>query len=127
MKIEWLKDAVGGNRYGNCNQCGISTNDTEELRRVRFANTSIVLCQECGELVSDMLSKHFSKSEDDVNEMKRCPICCKKVFRSNMNYTRDCHGITFRLVCSRCYPKIMQNGYDGEYYTEEDEQIEMED
>lgn len=34
------------------------------------------------------------------------------------------HGIPFRLVCDRCYQRIMSKGYDGEYYTEADEQIE---
>ena len=32
--------------------------------------------------------------------------------------------IPFRLVCDRCYQRIMSKGYDGEYYTEADEQIE---
>ncbi|MFR1310814.1 MAG: hypothetical protein ACLSCO_19310 [Gallintestinimicrobium sp.] len=41
-----------------------------------------------------------------------------------MYFTKDCHGIPFRLVCDRCYQRIMSKGYDGEYYTEADEQIE---
>ena len=41
-----------------------------------------------------------------------------------MGFTRDCHGITFRLVCWECYDKVMAKGYDGAYYTEADEQIE---
>jgi hypothetical protein len=41
-----------------------------------------------------------------------------------MLFTHDCHGITFRLVCWECYQKVMAKGYDGEYYTDADEQIE---
>lgn len=41
-----------------------------------------------------------------------------------MIFTRDCHGITFRLVCLGCYDKVMYKGYDGEYYTEADECID---
>ena len=41
-----------------------------------------------------------------------------------MDFTYDCHGIPFRLVCFECYDKIMdEKGYDGEYYTELDENI----
>ena len=41
-----------------------------------------------------------------------------------MEFTRDCHGITFRLVCFDCYEKLMEKGYDGQYYTEADECID---
>ena len=42
-----------------------------------------------------------------------------------MERTYDCHGIPFRLVCSDCHEKIMEDpGYDGEYYDEMDERIE---
>lgn len=41
-----------------------------------------------------------------------------------MIYTKDCHGITYRLVCFRCYEKLMAKGYDGEYYSEADECID---
>ena len=53
-----------------------------------------------------------------------CPVCEKEVLRRYMDFTRDCHGIPFRLVCFNCYSRLMENGYDGEYYTEADEQIE---
>ena len=55
-----------------------------------------------------------------------CPICGKLVEREFMSFTRDCHGITYRLVCNLCYERIMGSdpGYDGEYYDELDEQIE---
>lgn len=53
-----------------------------------------------------------------------CPICNKQVDREEMSWTTDCHGITFRLVCNACWDKIMEEkGYDGEYYTEADENI----
>ena len=54
-----------------------------------------------------------------------CPICEKEVMRYDMQFTNDCHGIPFRLVCDDCYEKIMEEkGYDGEYYTELDECID---
>lgn len=56
-----------------------------------------------------------------MNDPRICPVCDKEVERADMYYTRDCHGITFRLVCESCYEKLMAKGYDGEYYTEADE------
>ena len=55
------------------------------------------------------------------NDIRTCPVCGKEVDRADMNFTRDCHGITYRLVCWKCYEKLMEKGYDGEYYTEADE------
>lgn len=48
----------------------------------------------------------------------------KEVERSEMEFTKDCHGIPFRLVCWDCWDQLMAGGYDGEYYDELDEQIE---
>ncbi len=31
-----------------------------------------------------------------------CPVCGKAFQREDMLFTRDCHGITFRLVCFDC-------------------------
>lgn len=59
--------------------------------------------------------------EEDI---RICPVCEKMVPRSEMNFTRDCHGIPFRLVCWDCYDELMEKGYDGEYYTEFDECID---
>jgi len=54
-----------------------------------------------------------------------CPICGKIVSREYMEFTRDCHGIPFRLVCVDCYDKIMDgDGYDGQRYDENDENID---
>lgn len=57
-------------------------------------------------------------------DMRICPCCQQEVARRDMDFTRDCHGITFRLVCFSCYAELMAKGYDGEYYDESDEQIE---
>ena len=58
-------------------------------------------------------------------DLRECPVCGKEVKREDMTFTHDCHGIPFRLVCIDCYDKIMEEkGYDGEYYTSADEQIE---
>ena len=59
-----------------------------------------------------------------IEDIRMCPVCEREVDRRDMNFTRDCHGITFRLVCNDCYDRLMENGYDGEYYDELDECIE---
>lgn len=61
-------------------------------------------------------------------DIRTCQECKKQVERSEMDWTRDCHGIPFRLVCGTCFRKIMHSGkrYDGCYYTEADERIEPE-
>lgn len=56
-----------------------------------------------------------------MKDLRECACCNKQVERNDMQFTRDCHGIPFRLVCLDCYDKIMDKGYDGEYYTELDE------
>ena len=40
-----------------------------------------------------------------------CPVCKGEFLREDMTFTRDCHGITFRLVCFGCYEKVMAKGY----------------
>ena len=57
-----------------------------------------------------------------------CPECNKEFPRADMEQTKDCHGITFRLVCFSCWKKIMRSkkGYDGEYYDERDENLDYE-
>lgn len=67
------------------------------------------------------MSKDWT-SEDMPN--LTCPVCGKEFQREDMVFTRDCHGITFRLVCFDCYDKVMEKGYDGAYYTEANECIE---
>lgn len=55
----------------------------------------------------------------------RCPVCGKDFSRKEMEFSMDCHGIPFRLVCFSCLDYIYETkGYDGEYYTEADENIE---
>lgn len=60
----------------------------------------------------------------EERDIRTCPVCEHEVDREDMYFTKDCHGIPFRLVCDRCYQRIMSKGYGGEYYTEADEQIE---
>ena len=60
----------------------------------------------------------MNEYEDD------CRVCqeCEKLFpRHEMSWSYDCHGITFRLLCSECWERVMKKGYDGEYYDECDE------
>lgn len=57
-------------------------------------------------------------------EQIQCPICGKWFDRQDMEFSRDCHGITFRLLCYDCLEEVYSTkGYDGEYYTEADENI----
>jgi hypothetical protein len=56
--------------------------------------------------------------------MRHCQCCEREVPRDDMQFTHDCHGITYRLVCMDCYWKLMAKGYDGEYYDEADECID---
>lgn len=60
----------------------------------------------------------------EEKDIRICPVCNKEVERNDMNFTRDCHGITFRLVCNDCWEKLMEKGYDGQYYSEADECID---
>ena len=56
-----------------------------------------------------------------MSDIRTCPVCGREVERNDMTFTKDCHGIPFRLVCYDCYDELMEKGYDGEYYTELDE------
>lgn len=56
-----------------------------------------------------------------MKDLRECACCNKEDERNEMQFTRDCHGIPYRLVCLDCYDKLMDKGYDGEYYTELDE------
>jgi len=54
-----------------------------------------------------------------------CPECGREVSRDYMDFSHDCHGIPFRLLCLDCIEKIENGrGYDGQYYTELDENID---
>lgn len=58
----------------------------------------------------------------EEKDMRICPVCNKEYDRKDMNFSRDCHGITYRLLCFDCLEKIYEEkGYDGEYYDEADE------
>ena len=60
-----------------------------------------------------------------MTDMKHCPECGKLFYRHEMDFSRDCHGIPFRLLCFDCLDKIAEEkGYDGQYYTEVDENID---
>lgn len=74
----------------------------------------------------DFGSNGRNETEEELLErgLRICPICGTWHYREEMQFSIDCHGIPFRLVCMDCWQKIMdENGYDGEYYTEFDENI----
>lgn len=83
-------------------------------------------CDQCEELKAERRKrkKENTQMQSEEKDVRVCPVCRKEVEREDMIFTRDCHGIAFRLVCFDCYKKLMQKGYDGEYYNESDEQIE---
>lgn len=60
-----------------------------------------------------------------MTEMCHCPECGGVFYRHEMSFSIDCHGIPFRFLCKDCIEKIeKEKGYDGEYYTEADENID---
>lgn len=87
--------------------------DTCVHKYIRLDNTKTCNRQEAG-----------LGCEYQERELRTCPVCGGEVYRDEMLYTKDCHGITFRLVCWNCYNRLMEKGYDGEYYDEADEQID---
>ena len=54
-------------------------------------------------------------------DLRICKNCDKEFEREDMPFTTDCQGIAYRLVCYKCYDKLMAKGYDGQYYDERDE------
>lgn len=77
--------------------------------------------QSFAECLQHSITNERSKKMSEDIDIRECPVCGKKVSRDDMYYTRDCYGITFRIVCWKCYEKLMEKGYDGERYTELDE------
>ena len=89
---------------------------------LKFKHTSITANTE--EEAESELYKVFGNFDHQISNIEPfriCPECNKEVDKNDMQYTKDCHGITFRLLCYKCYNKVMSRGYDGEYYTELDE------
>lgn len=67
----------------------------------------------------------YNEEPDNNTRLAECKECGKEFPRDEMQFSRDCHGIPFRLLCFDCYDKIMdEKGYDGEEYTSDDENIE---
>lgn len=81
-------------------------------------------CNTSGNITLYQRRQKAHPMDDSKGDIRFCPVCGKEVDRSDMNYTRDCHGIVFRLVCYGCYEKLMRKGYDGEYYTDADEVLD---
>ena len=58
----------------------------------------------------------------EEKDIRVCPVCEREVERSEMQVSKDCHGLRYRLLCWDCLEKIYEEkGYEGEYYTEADE------
>ena len=47
--------------------------------------------------------------DDEEKDIRCCPECGKEVERCDMNWTYDCHGITMRLLCWKCWNRIMED------------------
>lgn len=47
---------------------------------------------------------------------EKCPVCGNEFDPEEMWLTSDYHGIPYRKVCSDCYSKVMEEGYDGQPY-----------
>lgn len=62
---------------------------------------------------------------EETERLIECPVCKRSFKRDDMLFSFDCRGIPYRLICYECNSDIIEQiGYDGEYYTELDEQIE---
>lgn len=59
-------------------------------------------------------------------DIRVCQVCNNEIDREDMIFTLDCNGIPFRLVCDKCYQRLMEKGYDGEHYDELDECLDYE-
>lgn len=58
-------------------------------------------------------------------EKVECLVCGKETRVYNLLMTHDCHGIPYRKVCPACYDRIMNDrGFDGEEYSEIDENLD---
>ena len=140
--IERFAEKQQGGHFA-CPRCGKMAMDAESVTRNALSRRATVhICDACGtvEALEDMTGDRRPltawaivsapenwRMEEDCSENApklTCPVCGKEFQREDMTFTRDCHGITFRLVCFDCYDKVMEKGYDGAYYSEADECIE---
>lgn len=140
--IEHFAEKQQGGHFA-CPRCGRMTMDAESVMRNALSRRAAVyICDACGmaEAMEDIVDSCTPltawaivaapenwRMEEDCSENApklTCPVCGKEFQREDMTFTRDCHGITFRLVCFDCYDKVMGKGYDGAHYTEADECIE---
>ncbi len=117
--------------------------DTTTLEFVDVDDIKKTYMEEDTPVMSELLRTYRGLSVDDVNELlawsgdseyvsvsdiidvKKCAYCGKELNRDNMEFTRDCYGIPYRLVCFDCWDELMENGYDGQrYYDGIDEYVD---
>lgn len=84
------------------------------------------LCGRDGDAIGCRRRDAGMRCNFEERDIRMCPVCEKEVDREDMNFTRDCHGIAYRLVCNDCYDKLMEKGYDGRHYDELDECLDYE-
>lgn len=96
----------------------------EFYRAAENSKMDVFYCMETRESYVPCPTYFALLTEEMEHKIDECGCCRSAEERSEMLYTRDCHGIVMRLVCRNCYEKIMSQGYDGAYYTEADECID---
>lgn len=72
-----------------------------------------VIVDENGKLLLDDVYNGFDDLEDAGWERvldHECPVCGKRFIRDDMTFSRDCHGITFRLSASTVTTRLWRKG-----------------
>lgn len=112
--------------YGDLERCGyFSSADEAEKEAEKLFDKGFLgdfIIKECKDKGTGYETGFcYSLSPTELS-LHTCPICDKQVRVHKMQRTYDCHGIPFRMVCEKCYDRIMNTkGYDGERYSELDE------
>lgn len=111
-----MKYPISQEKCSGCSACHLVTKD--------ISSAPLKEGEMYYQCIADAEDVCAEEGNEDIADVRECPCCGKQVGRSEMDFTRDCHGISFRLVCFECYEKLMAKGYDGELYDETDESLD---